>query len=497
MLSASLRRKLLLKLLMASDLVLSAFSWLYANHLATTTHPEQALGLTLLPITRIPEHVARTLHSLFTSPVPSGRFFFLLAILFFWHTIFFLSGLYTSRRLTGTVREAARVLKATTLGSLALFLLCLAVPAAPVQEPVRFFLLFWLLFSLLAIAARWALRLALVLARLAGRNLRFVLIVGSNPRACSLARELERKRELGYRVVGFLDSENRAPANSVTLLGSLEDFSRIIRTTVIDEVVIALPVKSCYDKIQYIIDIAETQGIIVRFLSEFFSTKIAQTRTESFPGFSIVTLASGPHGDMKLLLKWTMDMVISMVLIVVTLPIMIGIAIAIKIDDGRPVFFTQKRIGYNKRIFFMYKFRTMVPHAEKLQEALTRDNEMDGAAFKIRNDPRITRVGRWLRKTSLDELPQLFNVLVGDMSLVGPRPLPVRDYQGFQEDWYRRRFSVKPGLTCTWQVSGRNDISFARWMEMDMEYIDSWSLTGDLKILLKTIPAVLRGTGAS
>ena len=496
MFSASLRRKLLVKLLMASDLFLFAFCWLYAKHLANT-YQGQIFSLTFLPITQLPGYFARTLHTFLANPLPTGQFFFLLAIIFLWHTIFFFFGLYTSRRMTGTIREALRVLKATTLGTAALIPIYGLLPVTATYAADRFFLLFWLLLTILAVAVRWTLRLALILARLAGRNLRFVLIVGSNPRACSLARELERKREFGYRIVGFLDSENRAPEEKITLLGRLEDFSRIIRTTVIDEVVIALPVKSYYDKIQEIIDIAETQGIIVRFLSEFFSTKIAQTRTESFPGFSIVTLASGPQGDLKLLTKRAMDLAVSTAILLITLPMMIGIAIAIKLDDGGPVLFTQKRIGYNKRIFTMYKFRTMIENAETLQAALEQQNEMDGAAFKIRDDPRITPVGRWLRKTSLDELPQLFNVLLGDMSLVGPRPLPVRDYEEFHEDWHRRRFSVKPGITCTWQVSGRNDIPFERWMEMDMEYIDTWSLTGDLKILLKTIPAVLRGTGAA
>jgi lipopolysaccharide/colanic/teichoic acid biosynthesis glycosyltransferase len=145
----------------------------------------------------------------------------------------------------------------------------------------------------------------------------------------------------------------------------------------------------------------------------------------------------------------------------------------------------------------MYKFCTMVPNAEQLQKELLHLNEMTGPAFKIRNDPRVTPIGRFLRKTSLDELPQLFNVLMGDMSLVGPRAMSVHDYQSFSEDWQRRRFSVRPGITCLWQVGGRNSIPFDRWMELDMQYIDKWSLWLDLKILVQTIPAVLRGTGAA
>jgi lipopolysaccharide/colanic/teichoic acid biosynthesis glycosyltransferase len=161
------------------------------------------------------------------------------------------------------------------------------------------------------------------------------------------------------------------------------------------------------------------------------------------------------------------------------------------------VFFIQERVGLNKRRFRLYKFRTMVADAEERRREIEHLNEASGPVFKIRNDPRCTPVGKFLRKTSIDELPQLFNVLKGDMSLVGPRPLPVRDYQGFDQDWQRRRFSVRPGITCLWQINGRSSTPFEKWMELDMEYIDRWSLGLDFKILAKTIPAVLKGAGAA
>jgi lipopolysaccharide/colanic/teichoic acid biosynthesis glycosyltransferase len=161
------------------------------------------------------------------------------------------------------------------------------------------------------------------------------------------------------------------------------------------------------------------------------------------------------------------------------------------------VFFIQERVGLNKRTFRLYKFRTMVADAEERQAEIEHLNEARGPVFKIRNDPRLTPVGKFLRKTSIDELPQLFNVLKGDMSLVGPRPLPVRDYQGFDQDWQRRRFSVRPGITCLWQINGRSSIPFEKWMELDLQYIDQWSLWMDFKILAKTIPVVLKGTGAA
>jgi lipopolysaccharide/colanic/teichoic acid biosynthesis glycosyltransferase len=168
----------------------------------------------------------------------------------------------------------------------------------------------------------------------------------------------------------------------------------------------------------------------------------------------------------------------------------------VKFTSPGPILFIQERIGLNKRKFRLLKFRTMVVDAEQKQESLQEQNENDGPVFKISNDPRITPCGKFLRRTSLDELPQLFNVLLGDMSLVGPRPLPIRDYIGFSEDWHRRRFSVRPGITCLWQISGRSSITFERWMELDMEYIKHWSLWLDFKILLATVSAVMKQRGA-
>jgi lipopolysaccharide/colanic/teichoic acid biosynthesis glycosyltransferase len=219
-------------------------------------------------------------------------------------------------------------------------------------------------------------------------------------------------------------------------------------------------------------------------------------RTDSFDGESLVSMHTGNKKEIQTLAKHTIDFTFSLFLILLLFPVMIAAAVATRFSSPGPVFFVQKRLGFNKRIFRVYKFRTMIDGAERLQDALEDRNEVDGAAFKIRNDPRITRVGLFLRKTSIDELPQLFNVLKGEMSLVGPRPLPIRDYNGFSEDWHRRRFSVRPGITCLWQISGRSNISFDRWMELDIEYIDRWSLSLDFMILAKTIPAVIKGSGA-
>jgi exopolysaccharide biosynthesis polyprenyl glycosylphosphotransferase len=198
-----------------------------------------------------------------------------------------------------------------------------------------------------------------------------------------------------------------------------------------------------------------------------------------------------------LVVKRILDTTFSVILLILFAPLFAVVALLIKFSSDGPVLFRQERMGVNKRRFMIVKFRTMVPNAEKMMAELEGQNEVSGPVFKIKKDPRITPIGKILRRTSVDELPQLFNVLKGDMSLVGPRPLPVRDYEGFSADWQRRRFSVRPGITCLWQVSGRSSIPFEQWMKLDLQYLDEWSLWLDVKILAQTVSAVLRGSGAA
>jgi exopolysaccharide biosynthesis polyprenyl glycosylphosphotransferase len=216
-----------------------------------------------------------------------------------------------------------------------------------------------------------------------------------------------------------------------------------------------------------------------------------------FDEAAVITVSTGAMQGLPIFLKRALDFALSLILLIILLPLFLVIAILIKLTSPGPVFFIHDRVGLNKRRFPLIKFRTMIPDAEEKMAELEERNEVSGPVFKIKNDPRITKVGKFLRKTSIDELPQLINVLRGDMSLVGPRPLPVRDYNGFDEDWHRRRFSVRPGITCLWQVNGRSNVSFDHWMQLDMEYIDHWSLWLDLKILFQTVPAVLKGSGAA
>jgi exopolysaccharide biosynthesis polyprenyl glycosylphosphotransferase len=234
---------------------------------------------------------------------------------------------------------------------------------------------------------------------------------------------------------------------------------------------------------------------MLRFDPDIFGLKRTFINAEEFDGG--YHICSEAHDGLSMILKRCVDTLGAFAALILLSPVFVAVAIAVKFCSKGPVFFRQERVGINKRKFHIYKFRTMISDAEAMMPKLEQQNEMDGPVFKIKNDPRITPVGRFLRRTSIDELPQLFNVLIGEMSLVGPRPLPVRDFQGFNEDWQRRRFSVRPGITCLWQINGRNAITFEQWMKMDIQYLDEWSLWLDLKILALTIPAVLKGTGAA
>jgi exopolysaccharide biosynthesis polyprenyl glycosylphosphotransferase len=281
------------------------------------------------------------------------------------------------------------------------------------------------------------------------------------------------------------------------LICDFDGFLAFVRDNVVDEVVVTLPIKSCYFEASRIATLCEEQGITTHVLPNLFESKLARSKTEALDYDSLITLPRGVPEGWTLHVKRLMDIVISLAGIICFAPVFLIVGALIRLTSPGPAYFVQKRLGLNKRLISVYKFRTMVLGAEQQQVDLEHLNEVAGPVFKIKNDPRVTSVGKFLRKTSIDELPQLFNVLRGDMSLVGPRPLPLRDYRGFEQDWQRRRFSIRPGITCLWQITGRSSIHFDRWMELDMEYIDRWSVWLDLQILIRTVPAVLRGSGAA
>ena len=329
-----------------------------------------------------------------------------------------------------------------------------------------------------------------------GYNVHNILIVGTGRRAQEFLSLALRHKEWGYRVVGFLDKDPKLVEKGVSgypVLGSLDAFPNILESTVIDEVVFVVP-RVWLPVIEKCILYCEAVGVPATLATDFFDLEIASGVPKELDGFTYLTFETGRLKDTELIVKRMIDITVSLVVLLLCLPCFALIACAIKMDSEGPIFFRQMRCGKNGRKFTLYKFRSMVLDAERRLDELRSRNEMTGPVFKMTNDPRLTRVGRILRKTSLDEFPQFWNVLVGNMSLVGPRPPIPKEVEQY-EPWQRRRLSMKPGITCIWQVSGRNKIGFEDWMKLDLQYIDRWSLWLDLKILLMTAHAVLFQTG--
>jgi exopolysaccharide biosynthesis polyprenyl glycosylphosphotransferase len=387
-----------------------------------------------------------------------------------------------------------RVVAACTLGSA----IGLLFPLAGSEGGFGYLemLLFWPLATGTTLGLRYGLhRLA---ERRHARHPRRVIIVGSGRMAHELSDRMCCVATSGYDLLGFVDTtdEIRLSAAPGRMLGRLEDLPAILMHTVVDEVFIALPVRSHYVEIQRAIEDCESAGVQSRYSAHVFPSRLARPHVDvdtAHPGVTMKVVCD----DYRSVVKRAIDIVGAGLGLLALSPVLVGIALAVKLTSAGPVLYRQERYGWRKRRFQMLKYRTMVDGAERLQAALEACNEAGGPLFKIADDPRVTRIGRILRRTSLDELPQLWNVLRGDMSLVGPRPLPIRDVSRFSEAWLMRRFSVPPGMTGLWQVSGRSALDFAQCTALDLQYIDEWSLWLDLKLLARTIPAVVRMDGAS
>ncbi len=349
-------------------------------------------------------------------------------------------------------------------------------------------------------AGRYLMRWFLRSWKGSGRNLRNVIIVGSGDQGQKIREELLKRPELGIHFVGFAELsevENHTPTvrkGEKSFVGAHE-LEAALQRYAVDEVIFT-DVRSNFDLVESMIIICTEQGVRTSLAADLFSVGIAKSEVSYFAGTPLIHYHT-PPGDMwELNLKRGLDLALSIILLIIFSPLFLLIAIGIRVMSPGPVIFKQRRVGLNGRLFSMYKFRSMKVGAESELQDLIDKNEMDGPVFKLQDDPRITNFGKFLRRFSLDELPQLFNVFRGDMSMVGPRP-PVLGEVNQYARRYRRRLSMRPGLTCIWQVSGRNEIKdFDTWMKLDLEYIDNWSLLMDLKILFKTIPAVVFGYGA-
>ncbi len=413
-----------------------------------------------------------------------------------WPLVFRLFGLYEARRVHHVRSEAARLLAAISIGSgLTLLIPLMSVSRSVTVGDLRHF---WVASLGLCLLVRTGRRLV---DRAYHPHVRRTLIVGTGRLARRVYRDI-KARPHGYEVVGFLDE----PANAngafdfervpEATIGTVDELEQILMRQVIDEVVLALPVKSRYHQIQHAIGVCERAGVQAKYGADLFESTVAFPRYGAEGDRAFVAMQVTPD-DYRLLIKRAIDVVGAAAGFIVLSPVLVLVAIAIKITSPGPVIYAQSRCGLAKRPFRMFKFRSMFVDADKLQASLESSNEARGPVFKIRNDPRVTPLGRFLRKSSIDELPQLWNVLRGDMSLVGPRPLAWRDVNRIERPSDMRRFSMPPGMTCLWQVQGRSNLDFDRWVELDLEYIERWSLALDVRILVKTIPAVLSGNGAS
>jgi exopolysaccharide biosynthesis polyprenyl glycosylphosphotransferase len=419
----------------------------------------------------------------------------LLAIFPIWSILFYLVNLYRDWRGQGFWKEAWGVSKAVFISSL---LLGFTVFALKYQFVSRIFIsLFALLDIFLIITIRISVRKLILFFNRKIERFRIILIVGTEEGAVTLAQNIEKHKDLGLRILGFLATRDKTPPrklNGYPVLGVADNLPQILENEVVDEVIFAISQEEL-KKMEDLFLLCEERGITARLAINFFPHVIAKTHLEELEGLPLLTFTTAPKNELLLLLRRMIDFVGSLLLISILSPLFLMITLLIRLDSPGPAIYRQVRCGLNGRKFTFYKFRSMVQGAEKQQSDLIAYNMMDGPVFKMKNDPRVTRVGRFLRKTSLDELPQLFNVLRGDMSFVGPRP-PIPEEVEKYESWQRRRLSMRPGITGLWQVSGRNQIDFQRWMKLDLEYIDHWSLWLDFKILIKTILVVLWGKGA-
>jgi exopolysaccharide biosynthesis polyprenyl glycosylphosphotransferase len=396
-----------------------------------------------------------------------------------------------------SMRELAlATIRAVSAGLVLLLALVFLLKAHEVSRAIviTFGVLDWVVLVAVRVARVWAFRRALS----RGEQHRRVLIVGTGNRAERLAGRLCRRPEWGIDIVGFLDSDPTVVGKSILgarVLGTLDEITPVLRDHVIDEVVLAIP-RGMISVAEKVVLACEEEGVKVRLMADLFEINVARMVLDEFDDVPLLTFEPVAQEEWKLLMKRALDLGITLAAMPIMLPLMGVIALAIKRDSPGPAFFKQLRVGHNKRRFLLYKFRTMIEESERLQSSLEHLNEAQGPIFKITADPRVTRIGRFLRRSSLDELPQLFNVIRGEMSLVGPRPMSIRDVNLFDRGIQRRRFSVRPGITCLWQVSGRSDLPFSKWLELDLWYIEHWSLGLDLQILARTIPAVFRGAGA-
>ena len=411
--------------------------------------------------------------------------------------VFLLRGLYRQRRSRQWLDEVASIVTGSTFGFSTLIVLFFILrPEIGIYS--RTMILYpWLGVVVLLSVFRLVVRTVIAWRRRRGRDLRRVLVVGAGTRGKMVMQQIEQHPGLGYRPVGFLDDvywAQRADFGRFQVLGAVEDLPQVAAAQQIDEVIVALPGES-HETILGTLDYCAQSNIGFKLVPDLFELTLGDVEVDNLAGIPLIGVRDSLLTGLNLGVKRALDVVIASVALLLMLPLSLLLIIAIRLESAGPFLLPQHRIGRDRRPFRMFKFRSMFRDAEQQRAALEHLNEAEGPLFKIRDDPRVTKVGKIMRRFSLDELPQLWNVLRGDMSLVGPRAPLAGEVEQY-DAWQTRRLAVTPGLTGLWQVSGRSELSFDEMVMLDFYYIENWSIGLDVKILLRTIPAVLTGHGA-
>lgn len=434
-----------------------------------------------------------------TSPGAGGTFseylIFLLLIVSFWCLMLYLSGMYQPLRTRPFWITLWVLVKSAFFANLAFGMLVFLFKLRFINR--RFFVLFAALSFVFILTEKILLYYLMHYIRKQGRNQKRLLIVGTGRRAADFIRRIKMHPEWGIKILGAVDDEPGRGVESVDgvrIIGDLKNMPKILHNNAIDEVVFVVP-RLRLHYLENAIRQCEIEGVKVTIAVDLFDLKIAKACQTELDGMPLLTFKTTVPSEWELLLKRVIDICISSFCILIFSPFLLIFSILIRLTSKGPIFFRQKRVGLNGRKFIMLKFRTMYVGAQKELSQVDIYKEIYEPQWKQKKLQYITPVGKMLRKLSLDEFPQLFNVFWGHMSLVGPRPTLPQEVKQY-EAWHRRRFSMRPGLTCLWQVKGRREIEFAEWMQMDLEYLDNWSLWLDFKILIKTVPAVLLGHGA-
>ena len=429
-------------------------------------------------------------------PIPILKFSLALAFAIpYWGLTLYACGLYRSIRTRTYLEVLWAVAKAAIVTFLLLGTFIFLFKLTFVSR--IFFLLFmgfgfifiWLEKTLIFMSSHYV--------RRQGLNTRRLLIVGTGRRAIEFVKKVDSHPEWGFEVLGAIDDEPGRGVQQVgrlAIVGGLEDIPSIFHRDAVDEVVFLVP-RSRLNALQGAIDDCETEGVVVTVAVDLFDTKLARSSVTELDGLPLLHFRTTHAKEWELLLKRIFDFSASGLGLLLLSPLFLVMAVLIKTTSKGPVFFKQDRLGLAGRRFRLYKFRTMRLGAHAFLSDVTDLNSMTSPEFRAKKTSWITPIGRFMRKFSIDELPQLINVFVGHMSIVGPRPTVPDEVEKYK-DWQRRRFSMKPGITCLWQVNGRNNIAFEDWMKLDLEYLDNWSLWMDAKILMKTVPVVLFGIGA-